>query len=155
MKLSKTYRALSLFLVLVLIVSSIPVNVSAAADSQRSSAYLDSYNAYIYDYGSGHFEVWFSVIGMARMEQIGALNIILKESSDNGATWHTVKTYRYTAYPTMMGTNRFTYLSCVEYTGTVGYKYFAYVTIWAGRDGGGDSREITTSPVRLTQAGQG
>lgn len=147
-------RTFIFFLIIVITITSVSSS-ALAADTQRSSAYLDSYNAYIYDCGNGHFQIWFSVSGVNVMDQLGALNVILKESSDNGTTWNIAKTYRYTAYPSMLGTNRMSYLSCVEFTGTVGYKYYANVSIWAGRNGGGDSRQITTPIVRLTQAGQG
>ena len=39
------------------------------------------------------------------------------------------------------------YASSVDYSGTKGSSYRAYVTVWAGKNGDGDSREILTNIV--------
>lgn len=142
---------LAIILVISLLLPPIPVAaLETDPVSPRSSAYLHSYKAYIYDAGHGDLQIWFNVCATGTMDEIGALTIVLKESSDGGITWRTAKTFRSTTYSSMLASNRYLYLSDVEYGGTVGHKYYAYVTVWAGRNGGGDSREILTSIVTLS-----
>ncbi len=105
-----------------------------------ASEYLSSYYAYINAEGSGIFAIYFEVTGTGTMDEIGALTIILQEYS-NGS-WQTVKTYEYTAYPNMLAYNRPFYGSHVSYSGKSGYSYRAYVTVWAGKNGLGDSRQL-------------
>jgi hypothetical protein len=81
------------------------------------------------------------------MDEIGALSIRLQERSTSSTEWVNVKSYSFTNYPNMLGYNDNLYISSVDYSGKVGYYYRAEVTIWAGKDGGGDSRVITTSAV--------
>ena len=123
--------------------------VNAVAEdsySTRASYYLDAYSAYIYAEGNGDIEIWFDVTGTGTMDEIGALSIILKESTD-GSTWSTVQTYKHEDYSNMLGANEVFYTSHVDYSGVSGRYYKAYVTIWAGEDGNGDSRQITTRTI--------
>lgn len=114
--------------------------------SIKASYYLDAYTTYIYPDGGGNIEIWFDVTATGTMDEIGALTIILKESTD-GTTWYTVKTYLHANYPNMLASNEMFYTSHVDYSGVSGRYYKAYVTIWAGEDGGGDSRQIITSII--------
>ena len=119
-----------------------PVSVSAAAPeavSPRASYYLDAYNSYICDMGNGRMEVWFDVIGTGDMDEIGVLSIYLYESSDN-RTWRWVKTFHHEDYSSMLAYDDWSHLSCVSYQGVPGRYYKAYVCIWAGKNGDGDSR---------------
>lgn len=113
----------------------------------RASDYLTCYSASVYSDGSGEVSVWFDVTGTNYMDEIGALTILLQESSNN-STWSTVKTFRYTDYPNMMEYNSVDCVSGVYYSGVDGRYYRAYVTVWAGKDGGGDSRQILTSVIQ-------
>ncbi|NCB50271.1 MAG: hypothetical protein EOM54_00115 [Clostridia bacterium] len=140
----KQSRIIALVLIFVICFST----VSFAADkSTKSSLYLTCYSAYIWPEGDGDISIWFDVTGTGTMDEIGALTIILQQSS-NGSTWSTVKTYRYTSYLNMLGYNAVYYTSGVDYSGTEDYYYRAYVTVWAGEDGDGDSRQILTATVR-------
>lgn len=61
----------------------LPMGVGATAieaSQPRSSAYLDSYNAYVYPAGNGKIQVWFTVTGTDDMDTIGALTIRIYES---------------------------------------------------------------------------
>ncbi len=79
------------------------------------------------------------------MDEIGALSIRLQRYS-NGS-WTTVKTYSHTNYTNMLGFNKRFHVSHVDYSGISGYLYRADVTIWAGKNGSGDSRRILTSAI--------
>lgn len=111
----------------------------------RASEYLDSYSAYLYSEGGGDISVWFDVEGTGTMDEIGALSIRLQERQNGSSTWTTVKTYSYINYSDMLGYDHLFYASHVDYSGQVGYSYRAEVTVWAGKDGGGDSRVILTN----------
>lgn len=124
-----------------------PVHVSAV--EPRASNYLNSYGAYIYPAGWYKVQVWFNVDGVDYMDEIGSLSIKLYESSDN-ENWTWVDTFQHTNYPDMLGYNDYAHVGHVEYQGSIGKYYKAYVCVWAGKDGEGDTRYFWTSPVKAT-----
>lgn len=142
------FRLFALTLALLLLVPA-GVHASAAEAQPRASYYLDSYSAYVYPAGSGKVQVYFHVAGVNYMDDIGALSIQLYESTDN-STWRLMKNFSHTAYATMLAQNDNFYGSYVQYQGTTGRYYKAYVCIWAGKDGGGDTRYFWTSAVKAT-----
>lgn len=143
-KRSTVFRIAALLLVIALIC---PANANAV--EPRASNYLASYSAYIYPAGWGKVQVWFIVDGVKTMDEIGTLKIWLYESTD-GETWNQAKLFEHTDYSGMLGYNDYTYSGHVEYAGTIGRYYKAYVCVWAGQDGEGDSRYFWTSPVKAT-----
>lgn len=140
MKLNKgLIRVLALCLIISL---TFPLSVSAATIETvqpYASRYLTSYNTYICDMGGGRIEIWYDVTGTGDMDEIGVLSIILYESSDN-STWTRVKTYSHQNYSSMLAYDDWCHTSYVSYQGTAGKYYKAYVCIWAGKNGGGDTR---------------
>ena len=132
---------------LLIVAMSLPTTVSAV--EPRASDYLDSYQAYVYPAGNGEIQVWFNVTADDYMDDVGALWIEVYESSDN-STWTYKKTYRHTAYPELLDQNDIYHSGHVTYQGTVGKYYKAYVCIWAGKDGGGDTRYFWTSAKKAT-----
>lgn len=119
----------------------------AASAATQASYYLNSYDGYLWPAGSGNISVYFDAEGTGTMDEIGALSIRLQEKPSGSSTWTTVRSYSYTTYSNMLAYNDDYYGSSVSYSGIVGYSYRAYITIWAGKDGAGDSREILTSTV--------
>lgn len=120
----------------------IPATASAATVAPimpMASYYLDSYNTYICDMGNGNIEIWFSVTGTGDMDEIGTLSIYLYESSDN-RTWTWVETFQHENYSSMLAYDDWSHVSYVSYQGTAGKYYKAYVCIWAGKNGSGDTR---------------
>ena len=143
-KISRAFRIAALLLAIVML---LPVN--AMAVEPRSSLYLDSYSAYVYNAAWGKIQVWFDVTGVDDLDEIGALEIRIYESTDNESfTW--VKTYDYIDYDGMLGYNNYTHTGHIEYKGTIGRYYKAYVCIWGGRDGDGDTRYFWTSAKKAT-----
>ena len=133
---------------LLLVISFLcPITVSAV--EPRASDYLDSYSAYTYNAGWYKVEVWVSVTGTVYMDEIGALTIMIYESTDN-ETWTWVQTFKDEDNPDMLGYNDFSHMGHVEYQGTIGRYYKAYVCVWAGKDGDGDTRYFWTAPVKAT-----
>lgn len=141
------------FLVLILcFVLIIPTHVLAAEETQitpYASYYLDSYQAYVYPAGNGKIQVWFDVTCVNYMDELGALSIWLYESTDN-STWTLVKTFLHEDNPSMLDYDDISYTGHVDYQGIAGRYYKAYVCVWAGKDGGGDSRYYWTSSKRAT-----
>ena len=141
---SIAFKVVSILLAIIII---LPVGVMAT--ETRSSLYLHSYSAYLYPAGWGKVQVWFHVDGTNDMDEIGALEIQLFESKDN-ETWTWVDTFHFTDYPDMLGYNNYYHDGYVEYSGTIGRYYKAYVCVWAGKDGDGDTRYFWTSPKKAT-----
>ena len=143
-KISKAFRIVALTLAIILLLP-----IGAMAVESRSSLYLDSYSAYVYPAGWGKVQVWVSVDGTNYMDEIGALEIQLFESKDN-ENWTWVKTFDYTDYPDMLGYDNYYHDGHVEYNGTIGRYYKAYVCVWAGKNGDGDTRYFWTSAKKAT-----
>lgn len=142
------FRIIATILVIALFFP-IGVIVTAEEITPRASYYLDSYNAYLYNAAFGKIQVYFDVTGVNYMDEIGALRVKIYESTDN-ETWTWVETYNNGDTPSLLGYNDYYYSSHVDYKGTIGRYYKAYVTIWAGKDGDGDTRYYWTQPKKAT-----
>lgn len=141
------FRILALLLVISTLTGGL---VSADNISEpRASDYLSSYNTYPYNASWGKIRIYFDVTGTNYMDEIGALNIKIYESTDN-ETWTLVKTFKHSTTPSMLGANEMYYSSYVEYAGTIGRYYKAYVCLWAGKDGNGDTRYMWTGAQKAT-----
>lgn len=104
-----------------------------------ASNYLDTYNTYICDMGNGEYQIWFTVVGVGTMDEIGTLSIMLYEvNSDGSTTW--VKTFLHEDNPSMLRYNYHFNSSYVSFQGSSSKTYKAYVCIWAGKNGSGDTR---------------
>lgn len=138
----------SAFLALILVFSMVSP-ASATEATPKASDYLMSYSAYIYPAGWGKVQVWVSVNGVDYMDEIGSLSIQIYESKDQ-ETWSWVDTYNFEDHPGMLEYNDYYYSGHIEYAGTIGRYYKAYVCVWAGRNGDGDTRYFWTSPKKAT-----
>lgn len=143
-KIGRTVRITALLLVIVLFLS-----VGALAAEPRSSLYLDAYGAYMYAAGWGKVQVWFQVDGTNDMDEIGSLAIWIYESKDN-ENWSWVETFEYQDNSGMLGYDNYYHTGHVEYKGTIGRYYKAYVCVWAGKDGAGDTRYFWTNSEKAT-----
>ena len=145
----RTKKAIIIRIVSVLLVFAVVFPIGAVAVEPRASYYLDAYGAYIYPAGWGKVQVWFDVIGVGDMDEIGALEIQIYESRDN-ENWTWVKTYQFSDYPDMLGYNNYCHDGHIEYNGTIGRYYKAYMCVWAGKDGDGDTRYFWTNIEKAT-----
>lgn len=142
-------RIICFILLLTLI---IPVDVYATTENvvtPRASDYLSSYNTYLYNAAWGKIRVYFDVTGVNYMDEIGALSVQVYESSDN-VNWTWVKTYTHDATTGMLGYNKIYHSNYVEYAGTIGRYYKAYVCLWAGKNGDGDTRYYWSDVKKAT-----
>lgn len=133
----------------VLLVFSLSVPVFAHATEaepiqSRASAYLDNYSAYVYLPGNGEVQVYFHVTGTNVMDELGALSIAIYESTD-GVNWTWKDAFRHDLTPGMLSYNDDFHTGHVTYNGIVGRYYKAYVCIWGGKNGQGDTRYFWTS----------
>ena len=133
-------RVLAIMLVMTLIT---PIGATAAVQP-RASAYLDNYTAYVYLPGDGEVRVYFNVQGTNYMDELGALTIYIYESTD-GVNWTWVETFNQDTTPGMLSYNDDYHSGYVSYDGVAGRYYKAYVCIWGGKDGDGDTRYFWTS----------
>lgn len=141
---SNAVRIIALLLAFVLI---LPVNARATtpdAVQPRASLYLDNYGAYVYLPGDGEVRVYFDVMGTGRMDELGALSIQIHESID-GTIWYWKDTFKHDLTPGMLSYNDNYHSGYVSYDGIRGRYYKAYVCIWGGKDGDGDTRYFWTS----------
>lgn len=136
-----TLRVIAIILVFIFV---IPLNVSAIDAQPRASYYLSAYNAYVYLPGSGEVRVYFNVSGTNYMDEIGALRIELYESTD-GTNWAWVDTFNHYSTAGMLSYIDDYHSGYVSYDGVAGRYYKAYVCIWAGKAGEGDTRWFWTS----------
>ena len=132
-----------------LLIISLISPIYASTIESRASDYLTSYSAYTYNAAWYKVQVWVSVSGTQYMDEIGALTIMIYESTDN-ETWTWVQTFTDEDNPDMLGHNDYSHVAHVEYQGTIGRYYKAYVCVWAGKDGDGDNRYFWTAPVKAT-----
>lgn len=120
-----------------------PCPVSAATNENvqpYASKYLSVYSAYVYVTSSGEVQVWFDVMGTGFMDEIGALSIVLYESSDN-QNWDDVATFLHESTSGMLFEDDYYISSHVSWSeGSTNKYYKAYVCVWAGKSGGGDTR---------------
>jgi len=134
--------------VILLALSTVSAAVTEPAQP-RASVYLTSYQTYIYPAGGGEIQVWFDVTADYYMDELGVLSILLYESKDN-INWTHVETFSYIDYDNMLLEDDVAHMSHVNYQGVRGRYYKAHVCIWAGKDGGGDTRYLWTSPKKAT-----
>lgn len=157
---NKTYSIITRLLVFLLIVAMIlPCSVYASSaglvdlSQPRASYYLSMYEAYVYSAGAGLMQVWFDAQGTGYMDELGALSIEIYECSTNSSNindWTWKKTFTYDSTSGMLSYNDDYHSGHVDYYGTIGKWYKAYVCIWGGKDGGGDTRYFWTSAKKAT-----
>lgn len=116
----------------------------AITASARASLYFSRYSANIYIESKNSLSVCFDALGTSEMDQIGAKTIVLQEQTAT-SNWTTIKTYYVSDYPSMMGNKTTYYSGDVPYANCIpNASYRAVVTLWAGKDGGGDTRTCIT-----------
>lgn len=142
-------RLIILILVVSLIIPTAGMAASIPPVQPYASYYLSSYNAYVYPAGSSAIQVWFVVNGTGYMDELGCLSVSLYESTDN-TTWTWKKTFTHDSTSGMLSYNDDYHSGHVDYQGVAGRYYKAFVTIWGGDNGDGDSRSFWTSAKKAT-----
>ena len=117
---------------------------SAVFAAMEASHYITYYNSYITRSGNT-VKVNIDVVGTGIMDKIGATEIYLYERANSSSSWTLVQTYLSSdpAYASdMIDSNASFKNDYVSYSGNSSYQYKAYVTIYAEKDGGSDSRDV-------------
>ena len=138
---TKAVRNSVFIIVLVFLLSTV------AFATMEASHYLSFYNAYITKTGNT-IKVNFAVEGAGIMDYVGVTEIYLYERANSNSSWTLVKTYLSTdpVYASAMMDSNTSYKDdYVSYSGNSTYQYMAYVTVYAEKDGGSDSRGIIAS----------
>lgn len=144
---AKKSFAVRMIAIVMALVFLMPVSASAAVPETvqpYASSYLSSYGAYVYLPGNGEVRVYFNVEGTRYMDELGVLFIEIHESTD-GANWNWVGTFNHYSASGMLSYNDDYHSGYVSYCGVAGRYYKAYVCVWGGKDGNGDSRYFWTS----------
>lgn len=137
------FRYISIILVVAMLLT-----IPAAAADSRASRYIMSTCVYLRQTISTHFRVWHEVIALGIMDELGASEIKVQESTD-GISWATVATYTPTYSPNMVATNTAGYASYVTYTGIAGRYYRARIVLFAENSTGRGEVITYTEPIKL------
>lgn len=144
----KIRRIISLILTLLMCMSSGLTAIAMNTDDEpiaRASDYLNYYSAYVITRSGGKVIIEFEVDGVGKMDTIGINRLVIQEKIDG----------KWTSLPTIWGStsNGLISESSIAYIGEYihetdsGTECRAIVTVYAEKDGGSDSRTITTNSV--------
>ena len=122
---------------------------TAASAAETSSAYLNSYSAFLTADGNGKISVTVDVSGRGYMTEIGAQTIYIYESTNN-VNFTRVATYEAEDYDEMLGSGSFYYETPITHQGTAGRYYIAIVDVYAANVNGSDTKDYETDPIRAT-----
>jgi len=123
-------------------------SVSAVSNGARSSLYLDAYRAWLTPESGGVIDVTIDVQAVDDMDDVGAISVRIFESADGGNTWDSDGTYTSALFPELLVQDDYWYYDTpISHQGTVGYKYYAVVKVYAGDSTGSDTKEYQTTTV--------
>lgn len=148
-KKSLAMRLLTLLLIMSMLTPLAAQAVVSETVQPKASAYLSMYTAYVYAAGSGKVQVYHEAHGTNYIDELGCLSISIYESTDN-INWTWKKTFTHDSTSGMLGYNKIYHSGHVDYQGVAGRYYKAFVTIWGGDNGDGDSRSFWTSAKKAT-----
>jgi len=140
-------RCVCLILVLSL---TLAIPTFAAEATPRASNYFGKRTCYLWNVSSSGFDVWFEVVAVRTMIELGASTIKVQRSTDT-VNWSTVRTYT-KAYNPGMTTTAGTagYNSYVTFDDVdSGYYYRAYVEFYARDSSGSAVQGMYTSHVYI------
>lgn len=146
---STVIRLVAFILLLATVTPTFAQAASIEPVQPYASNYLSSYTAYVYPAGSGLVQVYFESDSSRIIDELGCLSISVYESTDN-INWTWKKTFTHDSTTGMLGYNCHSQYGHVDYQGVAGRYYKAFVTIWGGDNGAGDSRSFWTSAKKAT-----
>lgn len=124
------------------------LTIPAYAAEPRASDYIMSTCVYLTKESSTRFDVWHEVIALGYMNELGAAEIKIQESTD-GQNWTTVETITPSDEPSMTTENDFAYAGSVSYTGVSGRYYRARIIMFAENSTGRGEVTTYTDPLKL------
>ena len=142
----KFIRLVSLVMVAVMLLA-VPV-LAAEEAVPRASRYIMSTCVYLYQNTSTEFEVWYEVVALDLMNELGAYSIRVQESTD-GQNWTTVRSFYASDTPSMVREDAWCHNGYVTYNGIPGRYYRAYIILFAANSSGEGHVSSTTETIRL------
>lgn len=113
----------------------ISVPAFATEQDQRASNYFSAYKAYCYEKSSTELGIYFSVVGVGPMDELGA-SVVKVQRSSNGTDWETVKTFTRSSDASLTDTHTGFHAASLSCAKTSGYYYRAYVAFYARNSAG-------------------
>lgn len=114
----------------------------------RASDYIMRTCVYLDQTSSTQFDVWYEVIALGLMDEVGAYRIRIQEST-NGTSWTTVYTFTPEDEPSMVDVNTIGHAGHVSYTGVTGHYYRAKITLYAENSTGRGNVITYTETLKL------
>lgn len=93
------FRYICLILIAVILLS-----IPSFAAEQRASSYIMRTTAYLNPVSDIEFRVWHEVIAIGIMDELGASEVKVQESTD-GTNWTTVRLYNCIGWPALVAEN--------------------------------------------------
>lgn len=134
-------------LVLLAVILSMLINTSVFAMQDEglipyASHYLDEFSVVLSAEGDAEMCVSVSVDGVGKQDKIGVASIDIEERSGNG--WVYFDTLYAADNPDFYDYNSYDYMGDAYFEGTPGVEYRVIVYVYAEKDGGSDTRSITS-----------
>lgn len=138
-------RLSALLLVVFFIFSATMISAADNIAPLRASYYLDGYTVVLSAKGNGRMLVSMIVDGVGIQDKIGVSKIDIDEKVDG--KWHYYDTLYAVDHPEFYDYNTRDYLGDVSFYGTPGNSYRVTLLVYAEKDGGWDTGDITSYTV--------
>ena len=138
-------RFSTLLLALFFVFSATMISAASEATPFRASHYLERYTVVLSAKGNGRMLVSMIVDGVGIQDKIGVSKIDIDEKVDG--KWHYYDTLYAVDHPEFYDYDTRDYLGDVSFYGTPGNSYRVTLLVYAGKDGGWDTGDITSYTV--------
>lgn len=129
---SRLFRCIGLILSIAILLA-IPVS-AAERGEQISTPYASNFfsitSTYLHRVSDTKFQVWYEVHALRGMDELGVSTIKVQRSAD-GVNWSTMQTFTMDLTTSMIAYNTGAHSGYINYYGTPGYYYRAYVCFYA------------------------
>lgn len=144
----KRFVRLACLVMVIALLLAMPTFAAVEA-TPRASHYIMSTCVYISPTSSTQFDVWYEVIALGIMDEVGAYSIKIQESTDS-QNWTTVKTCTPATHPSMVIENDMGHSGYVIYNGGIPGRYYrARVVLFAANSSGEGHVTHTSEIVQL------
>lgn len=135
-----TYRLIAVCLVFILTLGIFPISISA---STQASDYISWYSVGLSQGSSnGQLTLSYNIVGTGTMDTIGVSKIVVYKA--DGTKYRTIYG---TVANGLLEQNTFSALGVYHFTVATGYSYYCVVTFYSSKNGGYDTRTVTTRTV--------
>jgi hypothetical protein len=144
-------KKLTAIIAIILVVATMTAQSALAIGVLKASDFFDSYSANISKTSttSTTMKISFEVNATGTMTTLGASSIKIYVRNSSTDAWSLLTTLTSPTTTGLTGSNRSTYSSSANYTGTAGKQYYASVTFYAVNSSGSGSLSHSTNTVTL------